>query len=132
MVEVMNITATFFKRSCACTAILNAADPAAGLRGRLLDTHLHNWVRLLWVRCLFLLGPVLQPGGAETRTRPMTWGCGKLCPHDCPSKHAQRDILVSGRALHSASLPILGSISMETKQDIPDKQLIKLPSITVP
>lgn len=65
---------------------------------------------------------MLQPGGTETRTCPMTWGCGKLCPRDCPSKHAERDILVSGCALRSASLPTFGSVSMETKQDIPDQQ----------
>ena len=105
----MNVMATFFKSSCACTAPLNAADPAAGLCRRLLDTQGHVWVSLLWVRCSFLLSPVLQPGGTETRTCPMTWGCGKLCPRDCPSKHAERDILVSGCALRSASLPTFGS-----------------------
>ena len=73
-------------------------DPAADLHRRLLDTQGHVWVSLLWVRCSFLLSPVLQPGGAETRICPMTWGCGKLYPRDCPSKHAERDILVSGCA----------------------------------
>ena len=31
---------------------------------------------------------MLQPGGAEVRTCPMTRGCSKLHPPDCPSKHA--------------------------------------------
>ena len=32
---------------------------------------------------------VLQPGGAETRTCPMSGRFGKLCLPDCPSKHAE-------------------------------------------
>ena len=62
-------------------------------------------------------GPdVLQPGGAETRTCPMTGGCS--IPHSLI-------VLVSepkGHALCSASLPAPASISMETSQDVPDQQ----------
>ena len=52
----------------------------------------------------------------------MTRGCSKLRPRDCPRKHAERDILVAGRARCSTSLPTPASIPMETKQDIPDQQ----------
>ena len=59
MVEVM---ATSFKRSHACTAALSAPNPAAGHcqptpRLRLLDAHGQVWVSLLWGHCSFLLGP---------------------------------------------------------------------------
>ena len=59
MVKVMKIMATSFQRSPACTAALSAPDPAAGcpcLSHRLLDTHRHVWVSLLWGHCSFLLG----------------------------------------------------------------------------
>ena len=54
---------------------------------------------------------MLQPGGAETRTCPMTGGCS--VPHPVI-------VLVSklkGHALCSASLPAPASVSMETNQD---------------
>ena len=59
MVEVM---ATSFKRSHACTAALSAPNPAAGHcqptpHLRLLDAHGQVWVSLLWGHCSFLLGP---------------------------------------------------------------------------
>ena len=62
MLEVMKIMATSFKRSHACTATLNATNPAAGHRWpmpcwRLLDTQGQVWVSLLWDHCSFLLGP---------------------------------------------------------------------------
>ena len=62
MMEVMKIMATSFKRSHACTAALNAADPVAGHHWptpcwRLLDTQGQVWVSLLWDHCSFLLGP---------------------------------------------------------------------------
>ena len=65
---------------------------------------------------------LLQPGRAETRTRPMTWGCGKLCPCDSLCKHAEGTFLGAGQALCSTSLPAPASIHMETKQDVPDQQ----------
>ena len=84
---------------------------------------------------------MLQPGGAETRTYPMTGGCGKPYRCDCPSKHAEGTFL-GGLALCSASLPTPASVPMETKQDVPDQLqslnltlygvLIKLPSIAIP
>ena len=62
MVEVMKIMETSSKRSHADTAALSApnlqqatADPC--LHQRLLDTHGHVWVSLLWGHCSFLLGP---------------------------------------------------------------------------
>ena len=52
-------------------------------------------------RCLTNHGHLLQPGRAETRTCPMTPGCRKLCPRDCPCKHAEGTYLwqtvLSGR-----------------------------------
>ena len=62
MVEVMKMTVTSFKRSCARTATLSALDPAAAtasprLCQRLLDTHGQVWIGLLWGHCSFLLGP---------------------------------------------------------------------------
>ena len=45
-----------------------------------------------------------------------------LRPRDCPSKHAEQDILGAGRARCSTLLPTPASIPMETKQDIPDQQ----------
>ena len=62
MVELMKILATSFKRSHACTVLLNPPDPAAGhhqpcLCWRLLDAHRQVWVSLLWGQCSFLLGP---------------------------------------------------------------------------
>ena len=58
MVEVMKIMGTSFKRSHVCTAVLSAADPAAGhLHPRPLDTHGQVWVSLLWGHCSFLLHP---------------------------------------------------------------------------
>ena len=62
MVEVMKIMGTSFKRPHVCTALLNAADPAAGhrhphLHPRPLDTHGQIWVSLLWGHCSFLLRP---------------------------------------------------------------------------
>ena len=36
---------------------------------------------------------MLQPGGAETRTCPMTRGCSKMRPGDCPSKYAEQTFL---------------------------------------
>ena len=62
MVESMNLMATSFRRFCAPPAVLSAPDPAAGhcrprLHRRLLDTHGHIWVSLLWGHCPFLLGP---------------------------------------------------------------------------
>ena len=62
MVEVMKIMVTFFKRSHASTATVNAPtlqqatiDP--WIRRRLMDTHRQGWVSLLWDHCSFLLGP---------------------------------------------------------------------------
>ena len=58
MVEVMKIMVTSFKRSQACTTILNASDPAAG-HHRLTpppETPRHSWqvwVSLLWVTAPF-------------------------------------------------------------------------------
>ena len=66
---------------------------------------------------------MLQPGGAETRTCPMTRGCGRLCPRDCLGKHAKRTFLGQDvHALCSASLPSPASVPMETKQDVADQQ----------
>ena len=61
-VEVMKIMGTSFTRSHAFPATLNAPNPAAGHHRptppwRLLDTHGHVWVSLLWGRCSILLGP---------------------------------------------------------------------------
>ena len=59
---------------------------------------------------------MLQPGGAETRTCPMTGGCSISHPVI---------VLVSepkGHTLCSASLPAPVSVSMETKQDVSDQQ----------
>ena len=83
---------------------------------------------------------LLQPGRAETRTRPMIRGYGKLGPCDFPCKHAKGTFLGTGQALCSASLLAPASICMEKKQDVPDQQqslnftpfygaLIKLTSI---
>ena len=62
VVEVMKMTVTSFKRSCARTATLSALDPAAAtasprLCQRLLDTHGQVWIGLLWGHCSFLLDP---------------------------------------------------------------------------
>ena len=86
--------------------------------------------------------PLLQPGRAETRTYPMTGGCGKLHPRNCPSKHAKGTFL-GGLALCSTSLPTPASVPMETKQMFLINSralillslygvLIKLSSITIP
>ena len=65
MAEVMKITATFFKRPHAYT--LHSVPPALQqatadphLHRRLLVTHGHVWVRLLWAHCPSLLGPGTQ------------------------------------------------------------------------
>ena len=62
MVQVMNIMATSFERSHACTATLSApalqqatTDPC--LHQRLLDTPGQVWVSIFWGHCSFLLGP---------------------------------------------------------------------------
>ena len=62
MVEVMRIMETSFQRSH--DALLHSMPPALQqatadprLHWRLLDTHGHVWVSLLWGHCSFLLGP---------------------------------------------------------------------------
>ena len=65
MVEVLKIMATFFKRSHARTAVLNAPNPAAGHHQPTppLETPGHSrqvWVSLLWGHCSFLLGSVVH------------------------------------------------------------------------
>ena len=60
MVEVMEIIATSFKRSHACTALpptLKQATADPRLFQRLLDTRGHVWVSFWWGHCSFLLGP---------------------------------------------------------------------------
>ena len=52
----------------------------------------------------------------------MTGGCGKLRPPDCPSKQAEGTFLGAGYLSASASLPASASVSVETKQDVPDQQ----------
>ena len=52
---------------------------------------------------------LLQPGGAEIRTCPMTRGCSKPRPPDCPSEHAEHTFLgldVLSALLHCLSLPL--------------------------
>ena len=65
---------------------------------------------------------MFQPGRAETRTCPMTWGCGKMRPRDCPSKYAERTFLGQDMLSAPASLPNPASVSMKTKQVIPYQQ----------
>ena len=61
MVEVTKIMATSFKRSHALLhsvpLTLKQATVNPSLHQRLLDTHGHVWVSLLWGNCFFLLGP---------------------------------------------------------------------------
>ena len=78
---------------------------------------------------------VLQPGGAETRTCPMTWGCGKLRPCDCPGKHTEWTFL--GRTwslLHFTAYPCVHPHENKTRcsWSTAEPLLIKLPSIAIP
>ena len=62
MVGVMKGMAASFKRTSARTAVFSAPTPWQAtvdphLRQRLLDTHRHVWLSLLWGHCSFLLGP---------------------------------------------------------------------------
>ena len=57
MAEVMKIMVTSFKRSHAGIDTVIAPNPAACLCHRLLDTHGHVWVSLLWSHCSFILCP---------------------------------------------------------------------------
>ena len=62
MVEVMKITATSFKSPLhtvlhSVPLTLQQATVNSHLCQRLLDTHGHIWVSLLWGHCSFLLGP---------------------------------------------------------------------------
>ena len=62
MLVVMLVTVTSSKRTYARTVVLSGSDPTEGtvdphLCRRLLDTHRHVWLSLLWGHCSFLLGP---------------------------------------------------------------------------
>ena len=65
IVEVMMIIATSFKRFHACIAVLSVPTPQQAtfdpcLCQRLLNTHGHVWVNLLWGHGSFLLGSTLH------------------------------------------------------------------------
>ena len=86
---------------------------------------------------------MLKPGWAETRTCPMTWTCGKLCPFFCPSKHAKWTFLgldVLSALLHCLPLPLspwkqnkIFLINSRTLTLLPlESVLIRLPSIAMP
>ena len=62
MVEIMKITGTSFKKSCACAATLSAPDPTAGHHRPTPppETPGHSqqmWGSFLWGHCSLLLGP---------------------------------------------------------------------------
>ena len=86
---------------------------------------------------------MLQPGGTETRTCPVTWGCRELRPRDCPSKHAEWTFLgldVLSAPLHC--LPLRPSPWKQNKMFLINSRtltllplygtLIKLPSRAIP
>ena len=126
MVEVMKITGTSFKKSCACAATLSAPDPTAGHHRPtpLPEAPGHSqqmWGSFLWGHCSLLLGPGVHRVSFVPSKSLFPQSCGSSCGSlvGLMAKSSKKAYAIARSAAPKAPVPATGHCRLMAPPETP-------------